>query len=36
MGTIPKPQEEFELDGYRFTILKASQNRIELVRITRL
>jgi len=36
LGTIPKPQEEFELDGYRFTILKASQNRIELVRITRL
>lgn len=36
LGTIPSPQEEFELGGYRFTILKASQNRIELVRITRL
>ncbi len=36
LGTIPKPQEEFEIDGYRFTILKAAQNRIELVRITRL
>ncbi len=36
LGTIPKSQEAFELDGYRFTILKASQNRIELIRITRL
>ncbi len=36
LGTIPKAQEEFELDGYRFTILKASQNRIELIRIARL
>ncbi|SHL08888.1 hemolysin family protein [Rhodothermus profundi] len=36
LGTIPAPQEEFELDGYRFTILKAAQNRITLIRITRL
>lgn len=36
LATIPAPQEEYELDGYRFTILKATPNRIELVRITRL
>ncbi len=36
LGTIPKPQEEYERDGYRFTILKATPRRIELVRITRL
>ena len=36
LGTFPSTREEFELDGFRFVILKASPNRIELVRIVRL
>jgi CBS domain containing-hemolysin-like protein len=36
LGSIPAPQEEFVLDGYRFAILQATPNRIDLVRITRL
>lgn len=35
LGFIPDRKEEFASDGYRFTILKASTNRIDLVRITR-
>jgi CBS domain containing-hemolysin-like protein len=35
LSSIPKEREEVELDGYRFTILKASANRIETVRIVR-
>lgn len=36
IGSIPSPQEHFEFDGYRFEILKATTNRIDLVRILRL
>ncbi len=32
-GTIPAPQDEFVEDGYRFVILQATANRIDLVRI---
>lgn len=35
LGFIPDPKEEFVLDGYHFVILKATTNRIELVRIRR-
>jgi CBS domain containing-hemolysin-like protein len=36
LGTIPAEREAFDLDGYRFTVLKASANRVEAVRITKL
>ncbi len=36
IGSIPRPQEQFGFDGYRFDVLKATTNRIDLVRITRL
>ncbi|MDA0378275.1 MAG: hemolysin family protein [Bacteroidetes bacterium] len=36
LGTIPKVRDEFELDGYRFLVLRATANRIDLVRISRL
>jgi CBS domain containing-hemolysin-like protein len=32
-GSIPRPKEEFLLDGFRFTILQGTANRIDLVRI---
>ncbi len=35
LGTIPKAQDEFTLHGYRFTILQATANRIDLVRLTK-
>ena len=35
LGFIPDVKEEFVLDGYRFVIVKAGTNRIDLVRITR-
>ena len=35
-GTIPDPQDEFEVAGYRFIILQATANRIDLVRFVRL
>ncbi len=35
LSSIPKERDEFDLDGYRVTILTASANRIETVRITR-
>lgn len=35
LGTIPGVREEFMLDGFRFLILKATPNRIDLVRIVR-
>jgi len=35
LGTIPNPKDEFDLDGYRFTILQATANRVDLVRIVR-
>ena len=35
MGTVPAESEGFEYDGHRFTIVKASPNRIESVRIER-
>ncbi|NNF58547.1 MAG: HlyC/CorC family transporter [Rhodothermaceae bacterium] len=36
LGAIPPERESMEHEGYRFTILKASANRIEAVRITKL
>ena len=33
-GRIPEPQEEFDVGGFRFTILQASSSRIDLLRIT--
>ncbi|HYG68763.1 MAG TPA: hemolysin family protein [Anaeromyxobacteraceae bacterium] len=36
LGNIPVEREAFDLDGYRFTVLKASANRIEAVRIMKL
>jgi putative hemolysin len=36
LGTIPAQKEAYDLGGYRFQIIKASANRIDLVRITRL
>src|SRR5690606_19717289 len=35
LATFPKEREEFEVAGYRVTILKASANRIETVRLVR-
>jgi len=35
LGAIPEPRAEFELDGFMFVILRATANRIDLVRITR-
>ncbi len=35
LGTIPSARQEFVLDGYRFVILKATANRIDLLRIIR-
>jgi CBS domain containing-hemolysin-like protein len=35
LSSIPKEREEFTLDGYRVTILKASAHRIDTVRIVR-
>lgn len=35
-GTIPDLQDEFEIGAYRFVILQATANRIEIVRITQL
>ena len=34
LGAIPEIRAEFELDGFSFTILRATANRIDLVRIT--
>lgn len=34
LGTIPKVRDEFEIDGYRFVVLRATANRIDLVRIS--
>ncbi|HYE95042.1 MAG TPA: hemolysin family protein [Rubricoccaceae bacterium] len=36
LGAIPEERQQCDLDGLRFTIFKASANRIEAVRITRL
>jgi putative hemolysin len=35
LATFPKEREEFEVEGYRVTILKAAANRIETVRLVR-
>lgn len=35
IGSIPAPQEHFAFDGYRFDVLKAEANRIELVRLSK-
>lgn len=34
LGTIPKVRDEFEMDGHRFVVLRATANRIDLVRIS--
>ena len=36
VGTVPEERTTVDLDGFRFTILKAAANRIEAVRIRRL
>ena len=36
MGSVPAEHEGFEHDGYLFTVVKASPNRIEAVRIERM
>ncbi len=33
IGEVPMPKDEFVFDGFRFTILNATANRIELVRL---
>lgn len=33
LGTIPNQKDVFDLDGYRFTILQATANRIDLVQV---
>jgi magnesium and cobalt exporter, CNNM family len=35
LGTIPVAKDEFILDGFRFVILQATSNRVDLVRIAR-
>ena len=35
LGTIPASKEEHTFDGYRFVILQATANRIDLVRVVR-
>ncbi len=36
LGSIPEVHETFELEGYSFTVLQASANRIESVRIVQI
>lgn len=36
VGSIPTAHDQFEFDGYRFDVLKATTNRIDLVRVTRI
>ncbi|MDX1438387.1 MAG: transporter associated domain-containing protein, partial [Rubricoccaceae bacterium] len=36
IGSIPEAHEMFELDGFSITVLQASANRIESVRIIKL
>ena len=36
LGTVPDERTAVDLDGFRFTVLKASPSRIELVRIRKL
>ncbi|MBO6574264.1 MAG: HlyC/CorC family transporter [Rhodothermales bacterium] len=36
LGTIPAMREEFDEDGFRFTVLEATANRLELLRIRHL
>ncbi len=35
VGAIPPPRAEFDLEGYRFVILRATPRRIDLVRLIR-
>ncbi|NNE36281.1 MAG: HlyC/CorC family transporter, partial [Rhodothermales bacterium] len=35
LGTIPSSRDEFEIEGFRFVVIQASANRVDLVRITR-
>jgi len=34
LGTIPKVRDEFELDKFRYAILRATSNRIDMVRMS--
>ena len=36
LGSIPEAHETFELEAYSFTVLQASANRIESVRVVKL
>ncbi len=36
VGSVPAERDAFEAEGYRFTVLRASPNRIEAVRIEKL
>jgi CBS domain containing-hemolysin-like protein len=36
MGSVPDARESVDLDGYRFTVVEASANRIDVVRLMRL
>ena len=36
LGTIPKVRDEFELNGFRFVVLRATASRIDLVRISKM
>ncbi|MEM6335720.1 MAG: hemolysin family protein, partial [Bacteroidota bacterium] len=36
LGHIPEVNEEFDLAGFRFLVLRASQNRVELIKATRI
>ncbi|MGB3543957.1 hemolysin family protein [Rubrivirga sp.] len=36
VGSVPSERDTFEAEGYRFTVLRASPNRIEAVRIEQL
>ena len=35
LGTIPSPKDEIVADGFRFIVLQATSNRIDLVRLVR-
>ncbi len=35
-GSIPRPGEEFEVDGWRLKVMRANASKLELLRLTRL
>lgn len=36
IGSVPSPEESFEFDGFRFTVLEADERRVRKVKIERL